>query len=112
MVNPNRGELEVKLAEEVYQAKVTLDSIVRMEQSLGMSIVRIAQNLAAAELTTEQISTILLISLRGGGNKLDKRDVDRLVWNSGLVASMAVVGEILSAVLGGDGEGNVEAEAE
>lgn len=85
---------------------MTLDSIVRIEQSLNMSIVRVAQQLAGAEMTVEQICQVLLIALRGGGNKLEKRDIQNIVWEAGLVQAMAVCGEILSAILGGDDEGN------
>lgn len=88
--------------------KVNLDSIVRIEQSLNVSIVKVAQMLASAEMTVEQICQVLLIAIRGGGNKLDKKDVQNIVWEAGLVQAMAVCGEILSAILGGESEGNVE----
>lgn len=108
MTNPHRGELEVQLGEKTYQAKVTLDSIVRIEQALGVSIVKVAQMLANAEMTVEQIIQVLLIALRGGGNKLEKKDMQAIVWEAGLVQSMAVCGEILSAILGGNEEGKAE----
>ena len=108
MTNPHRGELEVNLAEKTYKVKVNLDSIVRIEQSLNMSIVKVAQMLANAEMTVEQICQVLLIAIRGGGNKLEKRDIQSIVWEAGLVQAMAVCGEILSAILGGESEGNAE----
>lgn len=108
MTNPHRGELEVNLAGKTYQAKITLDSIVRIEQSLNVSIVKVAQLLANAEMTVEQICQVLLIALRGGGNKLEKKDIQNIVWEAGLVQAMSVSGEILSAILGGETEGNVE----
>lgn len=109
MVNPHRGELEVTLADKSYSAKVTLDSIVRMEQALGMSIVRIAQCLANAEMTVDQIVQVLVIAVRGGGNKIDKKQMQSIVWEAGLIQAMAVCGEILSSILGvEDDEGNVE----
>lgn len=71
---------------------------------------KIAQKLAEADLTTSEISIILYQALRGGGNNLDQKEVNALIWESGMVESMSVVGEILtSALMGGDsgsGKGN------
>lgn len=70
---------------------------------MNLSIVKVAQKLAEADLTTSEISTILYQALRGGGNNLDQKEVNALIWQNGMVESMSVVGEVLtSALMGGD----------
>ena len=41
MENPKRGELTIVLGEKKYKGKVTMDVIMRIENSCGMGIVKI-----------------------------------------------------------------------
>lgn len=81
-----------------------------MESALKSSIVRVMQNVAAGEVRTEEIVTILHIAIRGGGNDWDRKQVEKLVWDGGLVDSMKAVADVLtSALVAGDDSGNSEA---
>ena len=108
MTNPQRGELQVELGDQVLDARVTLDTIVRIERSLSMSILKCAQLLSTGELTIEQLQVILFRSLRSGGNRLEIKDIQKLIWDAGLADSYRVAGEILAMTLGTeeDDQGN------
>ena len=85
----------------------------RIEQSVGMGIVKIVQALSEGGLTTTQMVGILTPAIRGGGNDITEKDVGEAIWDAGLSESMRVIGEIASVILGAGGdEGNGdEAEA-
>ena len=99
MPNPKRGELEIVLGEKKYKGKVTLDAVMRIEQSCGMGIVKIAQALSEGNLTTSQMVAILTPVIRGGGNDINEKEVGQSLWGAGLVGGMKSIGEILAAVL-------------
>ena len=46
MTNPFRGELEVNLGKKTYKTRMTVDSLIRLETSLGQSIVQLTQKLS------------------------------------------------------------------
>jgi len=91
---------------------VTLDVVKRIETACNQGVVKIAQTLAAGELTTSQMVSILTPVIRAGGNDTNEKEVGQALWDAGLADGMRSIGEILSQVLGsGEDEGN-EKEAE
>ena len=60
---------------------------------------------------TKEIASILLIAIRGGGNDISEKDVEKIVWDAGLVEAMTVCGEIMAQALGG-GSGKPEEASE
>jgi hypothetical protein len=112
MSNPKRGELEIVLGEKKYKAKVTLDIVMRIEQSCGKGIVKIAHALSEGELTTSQMVAILTPVIRGGGNDISEKQVGESLWGGGLVGGMKAVGEIVALVLSSGGDEGNEEQAE
>lgn len=101
----------ITLGEKQYQGKVTLDTTMRIEQSLGMSIVKATQTLSEGALTTSQIITIITHTIRSGGNDVSEKEIGKDLWDAGLAEGLKVVGAILAHVLSGgseDDEGNGE----
>lgn len=113
MANPKRGELQVVLGETTYQGKVTLDVIMRIERQMGKGIVKVAQRLSEADIGVADIITILTPVIRAGGNDIQEKDVQKVIWEAGLTEGIRVCGEIIAVALGADeqAEGN-EDEAE
>ena len=110
MTNPQRGEFLLKIANQEINTKVNLDSIVRMETALKNSIVRVMQSVASGDVRADEIATILHIAIRGGGNDWDRKRVESLIWEAGLVDSMKAVADVLTGALMPDGNsGNSEA---
>ena len=54
MENPKRGELTITLGQKKYKARVTMDVVMRIERSMGMGIIKVAQQLSEADISTEQ----------------------------------------------------------
>lgn len=99
------------LGNQSWTARVTMDSLARIEASCNAGIVKILGRLTEGDLTTSDICNILLPIIRGGGNDIQYKEVQKAVWNAGLAEAMKACGEILSIALsGGQDEGN-EAEA-
>jgi|TARA_Y100000114_G_scaffold149650_1_gene164068 hypothetical protein len=109
MTNPKRGELPIVLGAKTYNGRVTIDSVLRIEQACGLSVLKIAQALSEGALTTTQIISILTPVIRGGGNDVNEKDIGNAIWDGGLAEAIKCVGEIVGVILsaGGD-EGNDE----
>ena len=104
--------MEINLGQQKYKAKVTMDGIARIESACGCGILKVLNKLSDGDLTTTEICNILLPIIRSGGNDVQIKDVQKVVWEAGLADAMKSVADILSTALGGgDDEGNVK-EAE
>lgn len=110
MVNPKRGELRLTLGKKTFDARVTLDAVMRIETSLGKGLVKIANSLQEADISTMEIVGILTPVIRGGGNDVNEKDVGQAVFEAGLAEGMKCCAEVLaSALSAGNTEGNDEA---
>lgn len=112
MSNPKRGELEIALGEKKYKAKVTLDVVIRIEQSCGKGIVKIAQALSEGDITTSQMVAILTPVIRAGGNDINEKEVGQSLWGAGLADGMKAIGEVLATILSSGGDEGNEEQAE
>lgn len=90
-----------------------MDAIARIEGSLGTGIIKVLQRLTEGDLTTSDTCNVLLPIIRGGGNDVDFKEVQKIVWDAGLAQSMKTVGECLALALAGgqDEAGNAEEAA-
>ena len=110
MTNPKRGEMQIKLGETTYKARVTLNSIITIETSLGMGMFKIMQKLTEGDLSTSDMIQILKPIIRGGGNDISEKDIMAAIWDAGLAGTMSVVADCLATALNGGSGGNAEAE--
>jgi hypothetical protein len=113
MTNPKRGELQITLGQTTWTARVTMDALARVETACGAGIVKILGKLTEGDLTTTEICNILLPIIKGGGNDVSIKDIQKVVWDAGLAEAMKACGEVLATALSGAGnEGNVMEAAE
>ncbi len=112
MVNPQRGELQVKLGKELLKARLTIDALIRIENANGCSVVQTAQKLSEGKSTITEIVNVIQPALKGAGNNYNSKDVSKMVWEAGLIEGMKVAGEILTVALtsGQENVGNEQAE--
>ena len=111
MVNPQRGELLIKLGNQSLKARLTIDTLVRIESSVGCSIVQLAQKLTSASATITDLISVLTPAIKGGGNDIDEKKVKELIGKSGLIQAMKCAGDIVTKALEtGQDEGNEQAE--
>ena len=101
MTNPFRGELEVKLGNQTYKTRMTVDSLIRIETALGQSIVQLTTKLSEGHLSLTEMGFLIHSAIKGGGNDIDENKVNNLIYESGITDGMRVCGELLANVLQG-----------
>ena len=111
MNNPLRNEVTLSLGGEDYSARLTIDSLIKLEDTLGKSILRVAKDLASADIRLGDCASILHLALRGGGNDLSLKDVKKIIESAGLLSVCRATGELLTQTLGDeDADGDEEAK--
>jgi hypothetical protein len=78
---------------------MSLDTIVRIENALGSSILKVGNRLASGDLTLTECITILTLSVRAGGNDVKDNDIKILVSDIGLMESIRMTGELIALAL-------------
>ena len=103
-INPRRGEISIKLGDTTYKGRVTLDAMMKIETSMQLGLVRIATRLSDGDMTLQEIGAVLTPVIRGGNNDVTEQEVMKLVWQSGMMEGMRIVGEIVGMALNPDNE--------
>ena len=101
MTNKFRGELKVKLNKTDYNTRLTLDGIMRIEQSTGKPILKLANDLMSSNISMTDILTIMTTAIRGGRNNIQQKEVGDILFEAGMIESMRVCGEVLSNTITG-----------
>jgi hypothetical protein len=99
--NPIKAEKIINFGEKSYKARMSLDTIIRVEEALGCSVLKIGTKLTQADLTmTSEVIAILTLSVRAGGNDIKDNDIKEAVSKIGLVEAIKITGELLTLALG------------
>ena len=112
MTNPFRGEKEVKLENKTYKTRLTVDSLIRLEQTTGQSLIKLTQRLSEGSLTLSDIASIITTAIRGGGADIKEDEVIKIIYQSGVADGIRVCGELLANVLAGGQEDDEKKEIE
>ena len=80
MTNAQRGEVILTMGDRQISGRMTLDTLMRIESSLGMSIVKAMRLVADGDLTTAQIIGILLPIVKAGDEHLDESELKKIIW--------------------------------
>ena len=99
MTNPLKGQIEVTLGSKTYKARLTIDSLVKIEEELDTGILELAQNIALAKVRIRTLLVVLRHSLRGGGNDFDDKKVGQIIADVGIVTASTEVAKLLVATL-------------
>ena len=103
MTNPKRGELKLKLGQKTYDCKVSMDTIMRVEANTGRGILKIANGLQDADLSAQDMVSIITPILRSSGADLKDKDVQKLIWEAGFAEGIRLVAEVIVFIIG-DGD--------
>ena len=112
MTNPFRGEKEVKLGNKTYKTRLTVDSLIKLEQNTGQSLIRLTSRLSEGSLTLTDIASIITPAIRGGGADIKQDEVIGIIYQSGIAEGIRVCGELLANVLAGGQEDDEKKEIE
>ena len=111
MTNPQRGEIKIALGDKTYDGRVTRDVVMRIERQMGKGIVKIAQCMSEADISTFEVVGIITPVIKAGGNSVDEKEIGQAVWDAGLAKGIGVCSEILTLALGAGGDEGNENEA-
>ena len=100
--NPIKAEKVLNFKDKTYKARMSLDTLMRIEDALGCSILKVGNKLSTADITLLEIINILTLSIRAGGNNVTENDVKGFVSEIGLVEAIKATGELLSLALNVD----------
>lgn len=92
------------MGETEYKARVTLDTVMKIETLMEKSVIAVAQMAQGAELTTMQMAQILTPVIRAGGNDVTPKDVAKVIFNSGIAEAYSALGELFSIALNPQGQ--------
>ena len=112
MTNPFRGEKEVKLGNKTYKTRMTVDSLIKLEQTTGQSLIKLTSRLSEGSLTLTEIASIITPAIRGGGADIKEDEVIKIIYQSGIADGIRVCGELLANVLAGGQEDDEKKEIE
>lgn len=98
-VNSLKGETLVTLAGKEYKARITVNSIMQIEAACGMGIIKLTQKMSEGDIMMSHLIAVLVPSLRGGGNDVQREDVINMVEEAGLVKTTGVVATLLASTL-------------
>ena len=101
-VNSLKAEKILNFKDKTYKARMSLDTIMRVEEALGTSILKVGNKLTTADITLLDIITILTLAIRAGGNDITESDIKKHVSEIGLVEAMKLTGELLTLALNVD----------
>lgn len=99
-INKLKAEKILQFNDVEYKARMSIDTIVRIEQALGgTSILYIASTLSEAKLTLTEMIQIITLAIRSGGNDVKEKDIKKLVSDIGIVSAVQMVTELITLAL-------------
>tara|TARA_Y100000004_G_scaffold54130_2_gene60286 strand:- start:4891 stop:5223 length:333 start_codon:yes stop_codon:yes gene_type:complete len=90
-----RAEKTLKIEDKEYKAKMTLDTILRIEESLDMSIYPLAKKFEEPSVRQKEVCAIIYCAIRSGGNDIKESDILRFISNVGIVEATKIAGQLL-----------------
>ena len=99
MANPLKAQVDINLGGTDYTARLTIDSIIKIEEKVGCGILKLATRMGEADIRMVDLISVLTPALRGGGNDISEKDVKKIVSDSGIINTTKVVAELLAQSL-------------
>jgi len=109
-VNRLKGETILKFNDVEYKANMSLDTIIRLEEKVGLGIFELATRFSKGEFKVNQIISILTTAIRGGGNDVKDSDIKRLVNDIGIVQAVKITADLITFALNVEEEGEKKSE--
>lgn len=84
-----------------------MDIMMRIETSIGKSILKLANTMQEGDMTALEMVAFLTPVLRSSGADIKDRDVQKIVWEAGITNAMMAVAEVITFIIAGnDDQGN------
>ena len=97
MDNQLKAEKTIKIGNTEYKARMSLDTIARIEDTLGFSIMKLGEKLVDRAITQTQCLKILTLCVRAGGNNVEEKDIWSQMSRQSLVDTVSTIGELFAS---------------
>lgn len=105
MVNRHRGEMGAVLDGREWVLCLTLGALAELEAAFEADdLGALAARFSSGKLSSRDMLRILTAGLRGGGHSVTEEDVAGMQADGGAAGFARIVGELLTATFGADGE--------
>ena len=111
-INKLKAEKILKFDDVEYKARMSIDSIIRIENALGFSILKLGNKLAQADITLTEIISVITLASRSGGNNLQDKEVKKLISQIGLLEAIKMAGELVTLALNVDDDTDEEKKSQ
>jgi len=96
-INPIKAEKLLNFPNDVsYKARMSLDTMIRIENALGCSLLKLGNRLAGGDLTLTECISILTLAIRAGGNDVKDNDIKVIVDQIGIIEGIKLTGELIA----------------
>lgn len=112
MTNPLKGEIELRIGDKDYKARLTVDAIMQIEATVGCGILKLAQRMGEADIRLADIIAVLTPALRGGGKNIQPKDVQKIVADVGIIEATTAVANLLTAAISPSNDSGEDAEGQ
>lgn len=110
-MNPLKGETQITLGSEDYTCRLTIDSLIKIEDEIGMGVIKLISRLSSdMDMPIKHQLTILYHALRGGGNDLTQKQVKQLVTDNGILKTTQIILVMLTDTLNDEDSEEKKAE--
>ena len=100
MTNPLKGETQITLGDETYNVRLTIDSLIKIEEEIGMGIIKFVQMLSQdMDIPLSSQISILYHSLRGGGNDISVNDIKKIIASAGILDTTKEILNLVTNIL-------------
>lgn len=104
--NTRRAEKSLQINNKQYTAKMVVDTIMRIEDSLGGSIFGVAKKFEIPDIKINEVMIILYQAVRSGGHDITEKDIKAHISDVGIVEATKTAGELIMLGLNVEGMGN------
>ena len=98
-VNLLKAEKNLNILGKDYKARMSLDTIMRIENALGDSIFKVAAKFSEPDVKISEVCQIIMHSVTSGGSEISEKDIYRYVCEIGIVEGTKVAGELIVMAL-------------
>lgn len=93
--NVMRAEKNLLINNKEYKAKMSVDTIMRIEDSLGGSIFGIAKKFEIPDVRVNELLVIIYQCVRAGGHDITEKDIKSYISSVGIVEATKTAGALI-----------------
>lgn len=102
MVNPQRGDVAIRVDGQTHVMRLTLGALASLEARIGAGgLVELAERFEGGGFSGADLIALLTAGLNGGGADVSEEDVSKMDFDGGAIAAVEAAGKLLSRAFRG-----------